>query len=88
MMPDDSYVGDQNQSTQFKQDDSDNKLAIKNKLLMRLKNHKQESSSSSEVDANDFSQIVSDASGIDHTYNPYSFKRLNNAIFKKPKVFM
>jgi hypothetical protein len=33
----------------------------------------------------DSSQSEGDDDNVDHTYNPYSFKRLENAIFKAKK---
>jgi hypothetical protein len=39
---------------------------------------------SSESDDDDSSYLKSGRGDIDHTYNPYSFKKLEQAIFKKP----
>ena len=60
-------------------------------MAMQL-NKKQEDNSSSSEDSNQ--RIIEDYSSdddqgpsrgdIDHTYNPYSFKKLEQAIFKKP----
>lgn len=61
-------------------------LGAINKKLPKIPSSSSSSDNSSDDSDSDADQTRNfDARGdIDHTYNPYSFKKLEKAIFKKP----
>lgn len=62
-----------------------NLVALKNKKLPRIPSSSSSSDDeSSDDDADASNPKLSGRGDIDHTYNPYSFKKLEKAIFKKP----